>query len=158
MDQEQAYIGSLSYLKLLLLIGGFVLNLCALIVFCDVPKLLKSTINTLVRNLFVVHLLTVLILGPLVPFNCQAWTREFLPTIQIIPSAILHRVRTRSEMWIIRQRILHFAFPQVQGRHQTKSLIISPGALHLAFSFAFSEEHQSQASSSSCGLWRSIVL
>ncbi|XP_028967061.1 uncharacterized protein LOC114828187 [Galendromus occidentalis] len=78
MDSDIALSYSVTTLTLLFLIIGLVLNAVALVVFYDVPKLLRSTINTLVRNLFVVHLWTVLVLGPLVSFDCQAHTQQRL--------------------------------------------------------------------------------
>ena len=76
MEQNEALSKAFTSFTILLLISGSVLNLGALAVFCDVPKLLKSTINTLVRNLFVAHLVTILVTGPLLTVKCEPSARK----------------------------------------------------------------------------------
>ncbi|XP_022669020.1 neuropeptides B/W receptor type 2-like isoform X2 [Varroa destructor] len=63
-------------LTILLLAGGLILNLGAILVFLQVPKLLRSTVNTLVRNLFVLHVFTTIVLGTLTIFDWIAWTHD----------------------------------------------------------------------------------
>lgn len=89
MDSAQLFYGSSSFgdpffshsltsITVLVLAGGLILNLGSVLVFSEVPKLLRSTVNTLVRNLFVLHIITTIALGTLITSDWMAWTRKYM--------------------------------------------------------------------------------